>query len=258
MKANPIRLKAATGLISCLILFTCFAIIPSGVPYSSVSAKIGAAQRQLRVAPHDEGYVISDQQGQIACRDATPEESRSMKRRDPAQRLRMITPLSRDLQQQQTGLRIILRGTPQLEGFPAAKDAFIRAAAKWEAIIQNPITVVIDVDFGPTRFGQPFGMNTIGSTRSQLLGDDMLYPDLRSRLISRASSAQEGSLYNALPNDTVPTDIGSTANIVGPSAIFRAISFISAVANPEVEEEDFGPPPSIGFNSAFPFDFDPS
>ena len=40
---------------------------------------------------------------------------------------------------------------------PTAKAAFTAAAAKWEALIQNPITVVIDVDFGTTHFGEPFG-----------------------------------------------------------------------------------------------------
>jgi uncharacterized protein (TIGR03437 family) len=268
MKANSIPLKAATGLIPGVVLFIClYADQPSSLLFPSASAakkgaaktgaaKTGAGALQIRQAPHEEGFVISDQQGQISCRDATPEEAQAMTRRDPALKLREITPRTLDLQQQQTGLKIILRGTPQLDGFPAAKDAFIRAAAKWEAIIQNPITVIIDVDFGPMRFGQPFGPNTIGSTRSQLLGDDMLYPGLRSRLISRASTAQETTLYNSLPSDTVPTDIGSTANIIAPSANFRALSFINPTADPETEP--FGAPPSIGFNSAFSFDFDPS
>ncbi|HKQ78610.1 MAG TPA: NF038122 family metalloprotease [Blastocatellia bacterium] len=266
MKANWILLKAAAGLIPSLVLFIClFADRPSSLLFHSTSAaKTGAAKagvakagaRQILKAPRDEGFVISDEQGLIACHDATPEEAQAMTHRDPAQRLHVITPLSLDLQQQQTGLKIILRGTSQLDGFPAARDAFIRAAAKWEAIIQNPITVIIDVDFGPMRFGQPFGANTIGSTRSQLLGDDELYPALRSRLISRSSGAQETTLYNSLPGGMVPTDIGSTANIVAPSAIFRALNFINPTANPETE--NFGPAPSIGFNSAFSFDFDPS
>jgi len=268
MKANSILLKAAAGLIPGVALFIClFADRPSSLLFRSASAankgaankgavKTGARGRQIRLAPREDGFVIDDLQGRVACRDATPEESLSMNRRDPAERLRVITPLTQDLQQQQAGMKIILRGTSQLDGFPAAKDAFIRAAAKWEAIIQDPITVIIDVDFGPMRFGQPFGGNTIGSTRSQSLGDDMLYPDLRSGLISGASRAAETTLYNSLPNGTVPTDIGSTASIVGTSANFRALGFLNPTANPDAEP--FGAPPSIGFNSAFNFDFDPS
>src|SRR5262249_13845097 len=144
----------------------------------------------------------------------------------------------------------------QLESFPAAKAAFIRAAAKWESIIVNRITVIIDVDFGPTRFGRPYGATTIGSTSGQILGDDSLYPDLRSALISVATNAQEGTLYASLPNTTVTTDIGSTARVFSPSALLRALDFIDPVADPDTEP--FGPAPSIGFNSAFNFDFDPN
>jgi|GEM_PF-2040283 len=260
MKANSILLKTVTGLIPGVVLFIClFADQPSNLLSRSVlAAKKGSAERQISQSPYDEGFVINDQEGRVACRDATPEEARAMRRRDPAQQLRVITPLTQDLQQQQAGLKIILRGTPQLDSFPAARDAFVRAAAKWEAIIQNPITVVIDVDFGPMRFGQPFGANTIGSTVGQVLFDNNGYPDLRSTLISLASNGQESTLYNSLPNDTVPTDLGSTAGITAPSALLRAIGFIGPVANPDAEQQRFGPPPTIGFNSAFNFDFDPS
>src|SRR6185295_16585047 len=44
------------------------------------------------------------------------------------------------------GLRIVLHGTSQLEQNQTAKNAFIVAANRWEAIISTPITVVIDVD----------------------------------------------------------------------------------------------------------------
>jgi uncharacterized protein (TIGR03437 family) len=42
-----------------------------------------------------------------------------------------------------------------------------------------------------------------------------------------------------------------------PSALFRALGFINPVADPSSEPQ-FQDPPSIGFNSAFDFDFDPS
>src|SRR5205823_5442667 len=84
------------------------------------------------------------------------------------------------------------------------------------------------------------------------------YPTLRSRLIAQASSPKESALYNALPVGTVPTDLGTTAAVEAPSAIFRALGLISPVADPATETATLGPPPSIGFNSAFQFDFDPS
>jgi len=263
MKVNSILLK--TGIMLGGVLFVCLfccliADNPSNLLFRSASAaKTGGADHEQIHKPGSRGagFVISDQQGQIACREATSEEARAIRRRNPDQKLQVITPALNELQLQQTGLKIILRGTAQLDGFPTAKDAFIKAAAVWEAIIQTPITIIIDVDYGPTRFGEPFGSNTIGSTDPQGLSGDTIYPALRSRLVSRASGSQETTLYNALPNDTAPTDLGSTTAIAAPSALFRALGFLNPTANPGAEPQ-FGDPPTIGFNSAFNFDFDPS
>src|SRR5262245_28779911 len=215
---------------------------------------------QFSARPNPGGYVIEWDGGQIACRDATEEEARAMRRRAPEEQPRAInheesTALSSA--QSADGMKIILRGTPQLEQFPAAKAAFIRAAQRWEAVIQSPITVIIDVDFGPTRFGEAFPPNVIGNTDSQDIGGNV-YPGARTALIGRASNAQEAALYNALPQSQLPTDIGATAGVLGPTAVFRAMGLINPVADPNGEQAQFGPPPSIGFNSGFQFDFDPS
>ncbi len=264
MKVNSILMK--TGIIVGVTLFIClFVGNTSNHHFRSASASKNALAKTFKhnhgqgdifqAEVHDEGFVISEDKGQITCRRATPEEEKAMTRRDPDQQLRVITPALTELRQQQTGLKIILRGTPQLDGFPAARDAFIRAAARWEALIQNPITVIIDVDFGPTRFGEAFGSNTIGSTAGQILSSPTIYPTIRGRLMINASGAQETALYSALPNATVPTDIGSTAGIAAPSALLRALGIINPTADPDTEQ--LGDPPSIGFNSAFNFDFDP-
>jgi hypothetical protein len=155
-------------------------------------------------------------------------------------------------------LQIILRGTPQLENFPEAKSAFLRAAETWENLIQTPITVIIDVDFGTTRFGTPYpSPNILGSTLSQFIGGSSVYPEVRSRLIARATSQRESEVYNGLPQSTVRTDTGTTSGLLAPSALFRAVGLLDPVADPATETADFGPPPSIGFNSSFLFDFDP-
>jgi hypothetical protein len=156
-------------------------------------------------------------------------------------------------------LHIILRGTQQLESFPEAKSAFIRAAQTWESLIATSITVIIDVDFGPTRFGNPFPSGVLGSTSTQSVGADQLFSDVRSSLAQRAHNPRETQLYNALPQQsTVPTDIGNTSAIFSPSAVFRALGILDPVANPDMEGSQLGPPPSIGFNSNFSFDFDPT
>src|SRR5262249_1361521 len=149
--------------------------------------------------------------------DATEEEARALGRRDSEQRLRAINDEgasalspSQFPAQSADGLKIILRGTPQLEQFPAAKAAFIPAPQRWEAVIQSPITLVIDVDFGPTRFGDTFPTNILGSTSEQTIGNTAGYPGVRAALIERASNAQEAALYNALPQSQIPTDLGAT------------------------------------------------
>lgn len=177
-----------------------------------------------------------------------------MRRRDPDVPLHVITPLRTNLQQ--TGLRIILRATPQLEQFPQAKAAFLRAAQTWERLIQTPITVVLDVDFGPTRFGEPFPSGVIGSTDPQVIGG-RVYSDVRSRLLAGASSSSETNIYTALPQGQVPTDLGATDTVFAPTAVFRALGLIAPAADPEGERAQFGPPPSIGFNSNLRFDFNP-
>ena len=214
---------------------------------------------QLFASPYASGFVIESDGAQTVCRNATAEEARAMRERDSQQQLSQINHEdSADFTQAQAqdGMKIVLRGTSQLEQFPAAKAAFIRAAQRWEAVIQSPITVIIDVDYGPARFGETFPPNVIGSTDSQDIGGNV-YPAVRTALISRASNAQEASLYNALPQGQLPTDIGATTAIFNPTSVFRAVGILNPVANPDGERQQFGPPPSIGFNSAFQFDFNP-
>lgn len=155
------------------------------------------------------------------------------------------------------GLTIILRGTSQLDRFPEAKASFMKAAARWEAIIKSPITIIVDVDFGPTRFGTPYGNGVLGATISQELGSNSFYSAVRSGLIDTASTDQERSLYNSLPTNTLPTDLGDARAGSGTSAQLRALELIDPVANPTAEMSNFGPPPSVGFNSAFSYDFNP-
>src|SRR6185295_4881957 len=141
--------------------------------------------------------------------------------------------------------------------FPLAKNAFLRAAATWEQIIQDPITVIIDVDYGPLRFGQPYpDPNILGSTTSQKIGNATVYPEVRTRLIGQATSQRESQVDNALPPGSIPTDIGSSTGIFAPSAVFRALGLIGPIADP-ASETSLGRPPAIGFNSNFGFDFEP-
>jgi hypothetical protein len=224
--------------------------VPSYIPVAETDA-------HLMSASETGNYIIHANQDGASCRNATQEEAQTITERDELAPLHVISVPSDEISQQEAGLKIILRGTPQLENFPQAKNAFVRAAQTWEALLHNPITMIIDVDYGPTRFGVPYEANVLGSTFSQNIGGASIYTSVRDRLISDASSPRESQLYNALPVGAVRTDLGSTTALNGPSAVFRAIGIIGPVANPPTETS-LGPPPSIGFNSAFQFDFDPS
>src|SRR6185503_11314651 len=156
-----------------------------------------------------------------------------------------------------SGLTVILRATAQLDADPVAKQAFIDAAAKWEALIKDQITVIIDVDYGTTFFGTPFsGPTVLGATSTQLLFFPNNYPDVRNRLNTHANGASEQALAAALPATTVPTDIGSVPTILVASPLLRALGAFPA--NPQDDPPNTGNPPKIAFNSAFNFDLDPS
>jgi len=240
---------------------------PTVVPAATLAAQelvqsytpVGAAGAQPLAAPPAGDYIIEGTGEGVACRDATHEESQALAGRDQVVSLHVISPIRQDgVGPQDATLNIILRGTQQLENFPQAKSAFLRAAQTWESIIQNGITVIIDVDYGPTRFGIPYpNPNILGSTFSQPIGNTSLYTTVRNSLAAQASSTGEAELYNALPVGAVQTDLGSTAALLAPSPLYRALGIIGPVADPASETSTLGSPPAIGFNSAFQFDFDP-
>lgn len=235
-------------------------------------------QSQNWTADDDQIFVVyRNERGEFACRNATKTERERISDRrgggsttliyDGApretsksgeQKSTSVSPLNLALQPS-AGLRIVLHGTTQLKQNQQANNAFIVAANRWEAIISTPITVVLDVDFGPTFFGQAYDdPNILGATgTANLVGP---YTDLRQRLISGASNASESQLYNALPASKVPVELnGSTssftsARVTRPNG--RALGIVPNITNPDslsLGQGDAG----IGFNSAFPFDFNP-
>jgi hypothetical protein len=235
------------------------ALAAAGLPIIHDASNAGSTDTEWTAAVEDDAFVYYEENGEALCRPATAEEAREMAARGESLPLRILTPegLSR---QAEGNLNITFRGTAQLDSFPQAKEGFMRAAETWKSRIETtaPVTLIIDVDFGPTRFGQSFPQGVLGSTNSQSLRNTNGYAALRNALIQKASSGSETALYSALPQASVPTDIGETVEFIVPSALLRALGMINAVADPSGEQAQFGPPPSIGFNSNFAFDFDPS
>jgi hypothetical protein len=229
--------------------------------------------------PPEQGhaYIITMMDGRAVCRDATPAERLQILKRDPNVRTSPIGPALNDggfqtgaAQTDSTGsnasanltaghLDIILRPTAQLQANAAALAAFQRAAATWENLITTEITVVVDVDFGTTRFGEAYPANVLGSTSGGIFYIPP-YSDVRGRLNSHATTADESNLYATLPASGVPTDSGTLTQMDVSSPLARALGAIAPNANPNdtTGNDKLGRAPSIGFNSTFNFDFDPS
>lgn len=260
-------MKSMLLRISCLVLLL-------GLPALFLSAPAGSAQseelmtlrqwlqRQGAMPGPDqeapgEGFVIVRQGNGTSCRPMTMAEYEEQGIGRERKGLSVISrPEARLQQVTQQGFKITLRSTPQLDNFPAAKEAFLRAAARWESIISTPITVIIDVDYGPTRFGSPYSSSSvIGSTSNQTLGAPGLLGPLRTAWLLNAMNSQQTSIFTALPSSVVATDLGSTSTVFASSPVLRAAGFLAATANPD-QETNFGSPPSIGFNSAIDFDLD--
>ncbi len=253
MRSAPTRASAT------FILILCLALLPLSHPVFRSNASAfpdSSGYRSMWLAPNNLGaFVRKFVDGRAVCLEAGVDQARGIRDRDPNLPLTALAP---DPSFEPQGLRIILRGTSQLLGFPAASEAFSRAAARWEAVIQTRVTIVIDVDFGPTLFGKAFDDNVIGCTNTQVLGGNALYPAVRAALISKAIAPQSRSLLDSLPAKAVPTDGGESAGIVAPSATLRALDLINKTADPDDEMSSFGLPPAISMNSKVAFDFQPS
>lgn len=259
-----LRRLTANLLISAMILTTVFGATNSTQDQRQrdTTQRRDTGSRSSNEAPQQNGFVTVIEGDKSVCRDMTPVEVESIKR-DP-QQVREMRVISQDERNEvlgryqneaateATGLKIVLRSTAQLDGFPLAKAAFIRAAAAWEAQIKNPITVVIDVDYGPTRFGQAYSTGVLGSASTPSY--QVPYSTIRGKLVSGATNLDESNLYNSLPLSSINTDIGAIGNTSVTSPLMRAFGLIAANADPATETNA----PSIGFNSSFAFDFDPS
>ncbi|HXC71652.1 MAG TPA: NF038122 family metalloprotease [Pyrinomonadaceae bacterium] len=268
----------------CASRITAFALL-AGLCWTIFLPHSSHAKFQTRYTPQnwtlspedDDTLVIyQNERGETTCRRATKAERDRINSRQKGGSTRLIyagAPRKGDQTNEQmavesptgvnllpsAGLRIVLHGTTQLEQNQTAKNAFIVAANRWEAIVATPITIVIDVDFGTTFFGQAYSSpNILGQTTvSSLAGP---FSDLRQRLINHASSNAETELYSALPASELPTEVNDVASSVAsarataPNA--RALGIIPDITNPDSRLLGQGDA-SIGFNSAHSFDFNP-
>ena len=243
----------------------------------SAGAHAQVANRADRVESHIGVHILkAGPNGAIICDDATEAEAEALNRtalnRGGAPLHLTAIPPSKPAGT--AGFRIILRATDQLIARPEALLAFRRAAARWERILQNNVTTVIDVDYGPNRFnGGPFAPNILGSTSSAIefatdstsaanpgAGPAEMIAALKAR---HTGDAQLTALYDAIPvptPSTAPTGNGGRnfGRAIAGLISLQALGFRDAVIDPDDPARQFGSVPAIGFNSAFAYDFDPA
>ncbi|MCK9210402.1 MAG: NF038122 family metalloprotease [Ignavibacteriaceae bacterium] len=168
-------------------------------------------------------------------------------------------------QQSLSGLKIILRATDQLMQYPDVILAFRKAAARWERVITTPITTVLDVDYGPTRFGAAFGAGVLGATSTttyyalKATNTNALVPDIVQHLKDlKPGNVQLNDLYNAIPIPTPSTVQANLGRSIGTLINLQGLGFIDANISEDPNINPFGSVPAIGFNSSVPFDINPS
>lgn len=244
-------ISAKMKLLCALIL-----IAASGLSFQPFNKSfISSADDSSLITGVQDVYALHESEGGIGARRAVRDEAFSIVERNPYDQLKAISPIRPF---RAGGLKFTLRATEQMDSFPQAKDAFLRAAAAWEAVIQSPITVIVDVDFGPLCFGQEVSPDVRGMTNPQLLVGNPIYPKVFTRLVENANTQEEVDLYFALPRNVLPTTEGDTVAVIAPSPIFRVLRLIATEAGTVYEPPNYGPPPAIWINSNLNFDLDPS
>ena len=202
--------------------------------------------------------VYQGADGNTVCREATLAEARELDKIKPVGLL-PINHLSESpkprlgAEDLPSHLTIILNATAALDANAPAKAAFVRAAAAWENRINSPVTIYINVDYGPTNFGTTWPTGVLGSTSSPSLS--YTYTQVRNRLVAGANTPAKLAVYNALPASSIPIDTGtgSSTTLTVSNSIARAIGLLDPTAQPSDSRA------SIGFNSQIvTYDFDPS
>lgn len=245
--------RAATLVCLLILQLTLMPPAPHADEAKAAALAQSAGNRNLWAGPYTLGTFAQRMKGgRVVCVEASSEQAHRLKDRDANLPL---TALAADADQL-TGLKIILRGTAQLQGNAAARAAFVRAAARWELLVRTRVTVIIDVDFGPTLFGKPFDADVVSSADAQVIAGNALYTAARAGLLSEAFAQEKRALFNRLPAKMVPTDRGESQGLAASSATLRGLGLLDPVADPERESAYFGPPPAIGLNSNFSFDFE--
>ena len=236
-----------------------------GAALAALVALAAPALAQDVLPPHAGLHVLTlAPDGTLACDAASEAQGLALADRRVAPEAVQLTPLpSLNAEAALSDFRIVLRATNQLLAQPEVLLAFRRAAARWERILRSDVTIVIDVDYGPERFGEPYPSNVLGSTASYNFSNvtENLAPgpgagDIVARLKQHATDPQLTALYDAIPLPTPSTSIQGELNrgLLG-FVTLQVLGYAAADASTNLP---FGRVSSIGFNDILPYDFDPT
>src|ERR1700681_644791 len=103
------------------------------------------------------------------------------------------------------------------------RDAMQAAANILDSLIQDNITVTIQVGYGDWDNGQDTGITT-GAEGGDLNGLTVSYAGLRASLASHETSTVDQTFVNSLPNTST---VNGVSSLWVPSAVGKALGFIS-------------------------------
>ena len=225
-------------------------------------SSLPASLAQYKIEKLSDGPVFivrAQKDGSVRCESTTEKEKEQYNLAKPkAFHYTIVHSLN---SQSVRGLKILLRATDQLMQNKEALLAFRRAAARWERYIRTNITVVIDVDFGETLFGEPFDSPLVlGATYNPAY---IATGESVSGLVGNLKSLHPGdtqlqNLYDAIPIPTPTTAGPNLGKLIGGIINLQELGYADANVDPDMDVTPFGSVAYMGFNSNYSWDYDPS
>lgn len=155
-------------------------------------------------------------------------------------------------------LNIILNDIGDVALTPSARAGFEAAAARWERIFADPVTIRVDVGF------QPLSPGVLGETSTETVG--LSYTDVRTALIADQRSSDDATAVSSLENQAGFRFITNNPLSPGSGFIFNNAGFgldtVLDVSRANAKAlgllaNNFAADATITFNSNFTFDFNP-
>ena len=136
-----------------------------------------------------------------------------------------------------------------LRSNPAAMAAVDRAVTQWESVLLDPITVTIEVDFGPT----PTGVLGFAAPTQVAVS----YSEVRAALMADGLAEPDDSILGRLPSaDSLDFALPSGTQFEGNVAIAKANAKSIGLRTQELDEQFGAADGGIVMSTAISFDFD--